>query len=176
MGQKDPAPYSKQGGGSVWLFLAFLSFAGCKCADPKANAEAQRQEDLARLPQGTGTLQDQLAAEAAGRPPDTGTLEALVGGLAKDGVIFNAPRQVYGKKLLASYCASADSTSGMIVTVCEYPNAEQAKRGEVEAQVMGAQTAGYQSRVSKKSVLQVVARSDTPPEQLAKVLRIFDGL
>lgn len=176
MGQSDVAPYSKQGSQSVWLFLAFLSLAGCKCADPKVNAETQRQEDLARLPQGAGSLQDQLAAEGAGRPPETGTLEGLIGGLAKEGVTFNAPRQLFGKKLLASYCASADSNDGMIVTVCEYPNPDQAKRGEAEAKMMGSLMAGYQSRVSKKSVLTVVARSDTPPEHLAKVLRIFDGL
>jgi hypothetical protein len=42
------------------------------------------------------------------------------------------------------------------------------------SKVLGAQLAGYQSR--EKSVLQLVARSDTPPEHVAKVLSTFDGL
>lgn len=151
------------------MIAAFLLLAGCKCAD-------QREQDLAKLPRASGTLQDQLAAEAAARPPDTATLEALTASLTKEGITFNAARQGYGRKLLATYCASADSTNGMIVTICEYPSPEQAARGEAEAKVLGAQLAGFQSRVRKKSVLQVVARSDTPPEQVAKVLSIFDGL
>jgi hypothetical protein len=168
-GQWDAARYSKEGGRSVFVIVAFLLFGGCKCAD-------KREEDLARLPRASGTLQDQLAAEAAARPADTGTLEALTASLAKEGITFNAPRQGFGRKLLATYCASADSTSGMIVTVCEYPSPEQASRGEAEAKIIGAQLAGFQSRTSKKSVLQIVARSDTPPEQVAKVLSIFEGL
>lgn len=171
MGREDGAArYSKEGRRSVFLVLAFLSLSGCKCA------ERQRAEDLARLPQGSGSLQDQLAAEAAGRPADTVTLEAMIAALTKEGVSFAAPRQGYGKKLLASYCASADSTDGMILTICEYPSPEQAGRGEAEGRVLGAQLAGYQSRVRKKSVLQLVARSDTPAAHVAKVLSTFDGL
>lgn len=172
VGQRDSARCSNQGRLPVLAFLALLTFVGCKCPDP----QRQRQEDLARLPQGAGSLQDQLAAESAGRPRETGTLEALIAALTKDNISFNAPRQGFGKKLLASYCASADSSDGMIVTVCEYPTPEQAKRGEAEARLVGSLTAGYQSKVSKKSVLQVVARSTTPPEHVAKVLSIFDAL
>ena len=171
-GRRDAAGYSKQVGGSVFAIVAFLSIAGCKCSNPAA----QRQEDLARLPQGAGSLQDQLAAEAAGRTGDTGTLEALVASLAKEGITFNAPRQGFGKKLLAIYCGSADATDGMIVTICEYPSPEQARRGADEASSMGAQMMGYQSRVKKKSVLQLVVPSTTPPEHVAKVLSTFDAL
>lgn len=170
MKRSDAARYSKEGARSVLWFLAILTLGSCKCA------EKQRAEDLARLPQASGTLQDQLLAEASGRPQQTATLEALMASLTKEGIAFNAPRQAYGKKLLASYCASADSVNGMIVTVCEYPTADQAQRGEAEAKIIGKLTAGFQSRVSRKSVLQLVARSDTPPEQVAKVLSTFDGL
>lgn len=152
------------------MTLLFFSVGGCKCA------EAQRKEDLDRLPQASGSLQDQLAAEAAGRPPETPTLEALMASLTKEGVAFGAPRQVYGKKLLASYCGAVDSLDGMIITVCEYPSAGQATRGEAEGKIIGVLTAGFQSRVKKQSVLLLVSRSTTPPENVAKVLSTFDGL
>ena len=171
-GRKAATRYSKQVGSSVFVIVVFLTVTGCKCADPAA----QRQEDLARLPQGAASLQDQLVAEAAARPGATGTLEALMASLTKDGVTFNATRQGFGKKLRALYCASADSTDGMIVTVCEYPSPEQARRGELESKTLGAMVAGFQSRVSKKSVLQLVIRSDTPPEHASKVLSTFDRL
>jgi hypothetical protein len=155
---------------------ALLLVGGCKCPSTKERAEEQRAADLAKLPRGGGSLQDQLAAEAAGRPKDTATLEALTTALSKEGITFNAPRQVYGQKLLAAYCAAADSTNGLIVTVCEYPDAEQAARGLTETNLLGSKISGYQSKVSKKSVLQVVARSDTPQEHVAKVLGIFEAL
>ena len=176
MVRRDAAPYPNELSRSVLIAVTFLLACGCKCGDPKAEAEALRQADLASLPQSAGSLQDQLNAEAGGRPTQTATLEGLIAALAKGGVTFTAPHQAYGKKLLASFCASADSTDGMIVTVCEYPSPEQAQRGQAEAKVIGALLAGWQSRVSKKSVLQLVARSDTPPEQVAKVLSTFDGL
>ena len=170
MGQRDAAPYSNQGWGLVFFFLAFVTAGGCKCA------EAQRQEDLARLPQSAGSLQEQLAAEAAGRPSDTPTLEALTTATAKAGIAYGAVRQVYGKKLLASYCASVDSLDGMIITVCEYPTEDQAKRGQAESELIGKLVAGHQSRLRKKSVLQLVTQSVTPVEHVAKVLSTFDGL
>lgn len=171
MGRRDAAPYPKQGALSVFAFFAFLLFmGGCKCA------EAQRQEDLARLPQASGDLQDQLAAEAAARPAGTPTLEAVMAAATKEGIGFGAIRQAYGKKLLATYCASVDSLDGMILTICEYPTPEQAKRGQAESGLIGAQLAGFQSRLRKQSVLNLVVRSDTPPEHVAKVLSAFEGL
>jgi hypothetical protein len=175
-GRRDAARYSKLGRVSVFTFLGLLTLSGCKCAEPKPNPEQLKQEDLARLPNGSGSLADQFAAEAAARPGETATLEALIASLTKEGQSFSAPKQGLGKKLFAIYCASADSTDGMIVTVCEYPSNDQARRGEAEARVMGSAMGGYQSRVSKKSVLQLVARSDTPPEHVAKVISTFDGL
>lgn len=128
------------------------------------------------MPQAAGSLQDQLAAEAASRPAETPTVDALVASLTREGIAFGALRQVYGKKLLATYCGSVDSTDGMIITVCEYPSADQATRGEAEGKLFGALTPGFQSRVKKKSVLMLVSRSTTPPENVAKVLSTFDGL
>ena len=175
MGRRDAAPYSYERACSVFLFVV-LSIAGCKCSEPKPSADAVRQEDLARLPQASGSMQDQLNVEAGGRPTDTVTFEALSAALAKDGITFGASKQTYGKKLLAHYCATADSTDGMIVTVCEYPSADQAARGQTEGDTINKATAGHQSRLRKKSVLHLVARSDTPPEHVAKVLSTFEGL
>jgi hypothetical protein len=173
MGRRDAARYSKEGWRSVCVVLSIVGFAGCKCAE--SNPAAQRTEDLAKLPQGAGSLQDQLAAEAAGRPTGTPTLEALTAAV-KDSVSVGMPRQVLGQKMLASYCASVDSSDGMLVTICEYPSPEQAKRGETESNLLFSKLVGHQSRVNKKSVLHLVARSDTPPEHVAKVLSAFEGL
>ncbi len=176
MGRRDAASYSKQGRRSVLIFVAFLTVGGCKCADPKAEADALRARDLESLPHASGSLQDQLAAEAAGRPEGTATIEALQESLTRQGISFGGRRQGFAKKLLASYCGSVDSLDGMILTICEYPTPEQARRGQTETDIMGKVIAGYQSRVSKKSVLQLVARSTTAPENVAKVLSTFDAL
>jgi hypothetical protein len=160
------------------------AFSGCKCAEPQSVApqvvekkvdvavDAQRQADLDALPKSGGSLPDQLAAEAAARPKDTATLEGVMAG---SGVAFRAPRQLWGVKQLAIYCASADTNDGMIVSVCEYPTPEQAARGEKEANLVQGQLPLHQSKVHKKSVLHVVPRSDTPPETLKKVLDAFEA-
>lgn len=154
---------------------------GCKCSEPKAietpppvvNAvDAQRQADLDALPRAAGALPDQLAAEAAARPSGTPTLESV---MAASGVSFGPPRQIWGVKQLAIYCAGADSTDGMIVTVCEYPSEAQAGRGEKEANIIQGKLPLHQSRVHKKSVLHVVPRSDTPAESVKKVIDAFEA-
>jgi hypothetical protein len=137
--------------------------------------DAQRQADLDALPKTGGSLPDQLAAEAAARPKDTGTIEAIIAALAKDGVGFSAPRQAWGQKQLAIYCASADSADGVLVTVCEYPSAEQAARGEKESNIVLGKVPLHQSVVRKKSVLHVVPRSDSPPQTVTKILAAFDA-
>lgn len=170
--------------------MGLAAWAGCKCAEPKPAdptvvenkidvmnppLDAQRQADLAALPQGGGSLSDLLAAEAAARPKDTGTLEAIIATAGKDGVAFGPTRQAWGQKQLAIYCASADSTDGVLVTVCEYPSPEQAGRGEKEANVIQGKLPLHQSVVRKKSVLHVVPRSDAPPETVKKILAAFDA-
>lgn len=175
MGPRVAARYPNRVGASVWCLVAIVGLSGCKCAEPnKPDAgDVQREADLSVLPQAGGSLQDQLAAEAAARTKDTPTLEGVIERAA--GVPFAAPRQSYGRKLLAIYCASVDSLDGLIVTVCEYPTPEQAKRGEAEANLLNAKLPGHQSRVRKKSVLHVVARSDTPATSVEKVLGAFDA-
>jgi hypothetical protein len=136
----------------------------------------QRQADLAALPRSGGSLPDQLAAEAAARPKDTPTLEQVMDASQRAGVAFTTPRQLWGVKQLAIYCAAVDSADGMIVTVCEYPTAEQAARGEKEANLVQGRLPRHQSRVRRKSVLHLVPRSDTPDATVTAVLAAFESL
>jgi hypothetical protein len=154
------------------LFAIIFSLSACK-----PNAEEQRKRDLAALPQG-GSLPGQLQAEAAARlgDADTITFEKLKAALEKDGVMLGPTRQVVARNQLAIFCAAADSNDGLIVTVCEYPSPEQAKRGEIEANLVADKIAGHSSKVRKKSVLHLVHRSDTPDAQVAKVFAAFERL
>lgn len=169
----------------VCFAAALSALAGCKCAETKPaepikveknERAAQREADLAVLPRAAGTLVDQLAAEAAARQPDAPSLEKLTASLSAQSVTLGPSRQVLGNKQLAIYCASADSSDGVLVTVCEYPSDAQAERGEADANVVQSQIAGHQSARNKKSVLHVVARSDTPAATVDKVLSAFKSL
>ena len=157
--------------------------SGCTCRPPSVPAvdagsvaELQRAADLALLPQAAGDFTAQQAAEALARTNDTPSLEGVIAGATKNGVRFNAPHQIYGRKLLALYCATVDSLDGAIVTVCEYPSPDQAKRGETEMKIIGSTMPGFQSAVRKKSVLQLVTRSDTPPGTIEQIRAAFDSL
>lgn len=136
---------------------------------------AQRELDLSRLPQAGGSLDDQLGAEAAARPSGTPSLELLTAALLPQGLSLGPPRQIYGRKHLATYCATAETT-GIIVTMCEYPTEEQAQRGERESNLMFDKMTGHRSKVRRQSVLHVVARSDVAAEQLGKIWAAFEAL
>ena len=169
----------------VCFALAVVALTSCKCAetkpiDPgeveKKAAAVHREADLAARPQAGGSLVDQLAAEAAARQPDTVSLEKVTSVLTQVGLTVGPPRQNLGNKQLAIYCASADTSDGLLLTVCEYPSDAQAERGEAEANLVQHQLAGHQSRRKKKSVLHLVPRSDTPPATVEKVLAAFLNL
>lgn len=134
--------------------------------------DAVREADLSRLPQAGGSLEDQLKAEAAARTPGSPSLENLTAALLPKGVKLNPTRQVFGRKHLATYCASAETT-GIVVVLCEYPSDDQAKRGEVESNLMFNLMSGHASKVHKNAVLHVVARSDAPADQVATIQGTF---
>lgn len=161
----------------------FFCLSGCTCSAPKPEdagvpapvADTTRAEDLSRLPQAGGSLDDQLKAEAAARTAGAPSLEGLIAALLPQGVKLTPTRQVYGRKHLATYCASAE-TDGIVVIVCEYPSEDQAKRGETESNLMFNQMSGHVSKVHKNAVLHVVARSDAPVEQVSKIQGTFRTL
>lgn len=164
-----------------WLIAvsSLVLLGGCRCRPGEAvqgdAGNAQRDADLARLPQSGGSLGDQFAAEAAARPEGAPSLEKLAVALAPAGLTFGPTRQVFGRKHLAIYCGSSD-VGGMTLTMCEYPSAEQATRGELESNQLFGLMSGHRSKVRKQSALHVVARSDVPAEQLAAVWAAFEAL
>ena len=118
---------------------------------------------------------EQLAAEAGSRSKDAETI-AIETVVAKCGLAFDAPQQVLGRTVLAKYCATARSNEGLIITVCEFPTAEQAARGAAEVTSVRGKLAGWQSKLRKKSLLEVVARSDAKKESVDVVLAAFEAL
>jgi len=118
---------------------------------------------------------EQLGAEAGGRSKDreTITIENVV---AKSAITFDAPQQALGRTVLAQYSASARSNHGFLITVCEFPSVGQAVRGSAEVTAVRGKLSGWQSKQRKKSVLEVVARSDAKKESVDAVLAAFDAL
>lgn len=162
-----------------WIAVFSLSlWSACQCrnaAPATVDVAQQRNQDLAALPVAIGGLAEQLAAEEKARKPDADTirLEAVV---ERSGVAFGPAQQLLGRPTLAHYCAQARSTSGLAVTVCEYPSVDQARRGLEEAKLVRGKSDGWQGLHRKASVLEVIARSDAPKEHLTAVLQAFDAL
>lgn len=155
------------------IWIGVLS-SGCP-KDSAEKAKEQRNRDLAALPQAVGGVGEQLAAEVASRSSDAETIriEAV---LERSKVPAAAPSQTLGRTLIANYCASAQSPDGFTVTVCEYPSAEQATRGLAEAKLVHGAVSGWQAKVKKKSLLEVVARTDAKVESVQAVIAAFDAL
>lgn len=170
-----PAPF--------WIAVFALGLAGgCQCkqplAEPKPAVPAvneQRNRDLAALRPPIGGIPEQLQAEADSRLKDaeTVTLEQVIDASK---VMFEPSGQVLGRTVLALYCGTATSPDGITVTVCEFPTVEQATRGAAEIAAVRGKVSGWQSKAKKKSVLEVVARSDAKKESVDAVLAAFDRL
>ncbi|MBM4780868.1 MAG: hypothetical protein GQE15_24490 [Archangiaceae bacterium] len=170
-----PAPF--------WIAVFALGLAGgCQCkqtlADPRPVAPVvneQRNRDLAALRPPIGGIPEQLQAEADSRLRDseTITLEQVV---EASKVPFEAQQQVLGRTVLALYCGTATSPDGMMATVCEFPTLEQATRGAAEIAAVRGKVSGWQSKAKKKSVLELVVRSDAKKESVDAVLAAFDRL
>jgi hypothetical protein len=172
-----PARYSGRRALSVFFGIC-VAVAGCKRDAPvTADTKEQHERDLAALPQ-AASVEGPLAAESSARLKDseTVTLEALTAALTAQGLSFGEARQLMARPQLALYCARADSTSGLDVTVCEYPSAGQAERGEKEGNAVLDKVAGHSSHRQKKSVLHLVTRSDAPATEWQKVVAAFEAL
>jgi hypothetical protein len=118
---------------------------------------------------------EQLEAERQHRPAQgiTPTLEGVTAG---SGLPFDAPQQSLGRSVLALYCASADSSSGVRVTVCEYPGPEQAKRGFTEVTAVRGKMTGWQGTVRKQSTLELLVRPQATKEAVEAVRGAFERL
>lgn len=166
--------------GAAGALVFFLIFAGgCRKEEkPAAPAPAPAVKDFrAGLPPQAGTLDAQLANEAAARvnDADTITIEEVIGSLADGGLAFTGMRQAMARKQLAIYCASADGPDGVVLSVCEYPSAEAALNGQREVDAFGSKVAGHVSRVRKKSVLHLIKKSTTPDTTVQQIFAAFDG-
>jgi hypothetical protein len=158
------------------VFFAICFLPACKRTETPDPA-AQKAKDLAALPRAE-SLDGLLVAESRARlqDSDTVTLELVAQALKAQGIELGPSRQLMARTQLALYCARADSPTGLDVTVCEYPSAEQAQRGEQEGNAVMNKVAGHSSRVRGKSVLHVVRRSDTPDADVEKVYAAFQGV
>lgn len=159
--------------GPIWIAVFLLTFGfGCRCQTP-VDANEQRNRDLAVLPSVAGGIDEQLAAELAARPAGVVTLEQVMARAQQRGVRFGAPRQIIARSVRALYCSSVESADGLILTVCEYPSAEQCERGEADVKQVQQAVPNHQTRRTGQSLLQVLSRSDTKPETVAAVLEAF---
>lgn len=157
--------------GLIWI--AAFSLGCTKGAAEKA--KEQRVQDLAALPQAVGGAAAQLSLEASSRTNDSETvrIEAVI---ERSKVSASAPQQVMGRPTLAQYCATATSGDGFSLTVCEYPSADQATRGAAEAKLLRGAMSGWQVKTRKKSVLELVVRSDAKHESVQAVIGAFESL
>ncbi len=166
-----------------WIAVFASAFVGgCQCKQPLAEQKPvgpavneQRNRDLAALRPPIGGIPEQLQAEADSRLKDgeTITIEQVV---EASKVTFEPRGQVLGRTVLALFCGTATSPDGFTVTVCEFPTLEQATRGAAEIAAVRGKVSGWQSKAKKKSVLELVARSDAKQESIDAVLAAFDKL
>lgn len=167
----------------LWIAAFALQLAGgCQCkqtiaapAAPGPAVNEQRNQDLAALRPPIGGIPEQLQGEVDSRLKDaeTVTIEQVV---EASKVPFESRQQVLGRTVLALFCGTATSPDGFTLTVCEYPTVDQASRGAAEIAAVRGKMSGWQSKAKKKSVLEVVARSDAKKESVDAVLAAFDRL
>lgn len=101
----------------------------------------------------TLTLADQLHKESASRPPGAVKAEKVFARLAAVGLKLEKTRQYLATTVGAAYCAGTRTDQHVSIAVCEYPNAEAAKRGVEQSLTKFASITGRHIQLNGQTML-----------------------
>jgi hypothetical protein len=144
---------------AIALLLVSVLSAACHRASPTASPAPAPQPtvdpQVARLPLGA-----RLEREAHSRPTGTPSVEAVMAALSRGGLSLAGQQQVLASTVLASYCTIAVTGKGAVLSVCEYPAEEAARRGlDFSHRTFDRIIPGRQLSLNHKTMLTVTGAS-----------------
>lgn len=164
----------------VWICAAAVFLSGCpektKPVEVVEQKPAPKADPTAGLPLG-GNLAEQLQLEAAARPKEAITAEAVLDALVKAEIRVDNTRQFIARTVLANYCFGGSTAKATTVTVCEYASVEAAKAGLEHSQSRAGPSSTRSLTQNKQTVMSLV-RVDSPETKAEadKAIEIFTKL
>lgn len=120
-----------------------------------------------------------LADEQSGRPSDTPSAERVFDAIQKTGIPVLDPSQVLGRLLGASYCKNAHTDRGIVLSVCEFSDADTLAKGRAYSQKTFSNSLPNRALVANHKTLLTVNPPDQSPgveQQLDRIVRLFGTL
>lgn len=120
-----------------------------------------------------------LADEKTNRPSDTPSAESVFAALDKAGIHTQDPSQVLGRTVGAAFCENAHTAQGMVVSVCEFKDADTLAKGRAYSQKTFAQALPNRSLVSNKKTLLTINPPDASAaaqQQMTTIGKLFAAL
>jgi len=160
------------------ILPALLSLGACHRSAPPATEPPSAQPPTvpaaSTAPGGgmdgvTKPLLQLLADEKTNRPSGTPSAETVFAALDKAGIHTQDPSQVLGRMVGAAFCENAHTAEGVVVSVCEYKDADTLARGRAYSEKTFAKALPNRALVSNKNTLLTLNPPDASPAAKAQV-------
>ena len=127
----------------------------------------------------TKPLMQVLSDEKDHRPSDTPSAEAIFAALDKGGIPTQDATQVMGRMVGAAFCENAHTAQGIVVSVCEFNDADTLTKGRAYSQKAFATALPNRVLLVNKKTLLTINPPDTSPgnkTQVETIGRLFAAL
>lgn len=161
---------------SLLLIVIAVAAPGCRRggpSQPTPGAQGPAQTDAAGVlgpPPGIGMdgmtkpVMELMREERGSRPTDTPAAEAVFATASKAGVPTSDRMQVVARLLGASFCENARTDRGVVLSVCEFKDAETLEKGRAYSEKTFAKALPNRALlVNRKTLLTLNPPDDTAP-------------
>jgi len=156
------------------LLPALLALGACHRSTPPAPEPSAPAANVPTAPGGgmdgvTKPLLQLLAEEKTSRPSGTPSAEAVFAALDQAGIHTQDPSQVLGRMVGAAFCENAHTTAGVVVSVCEYKDADTLAKGRAYSEKTFAKALPNRALLSNKNTLLTINPPDASSAAKAQV-------
>jgi len=152
---------------------ALMALGACHRSTPVAEPPAPVAQAPAAPGMGmdgvTKPLLQLLADEKTNRPSGTPNAEAVFAALDQAGIHTKDPSQVLGRTVGAAFCENAHTADGVVVSVCEYKDADTLAKGRAYSEKTFAKALPNRALLSNKNTLLTINPPDASPAARAQV-------
>lgn len=158
---------------------ALMGVAACHRGAPPAAPAASNTAPAGGMDGVTTPLLQLLTNEKTNRPAGTPSAETVFAALDKAGIHTQDPSQVLGRMVGAAFCENAHTHEGVVVSVCEFKDADTLARGRAYSEKTFGKALPNRSLVSNKKTLLTINPPDASPAtkaQVASIGKLFAAL
>lgn len=163
------------------LVIVLIAIAGCGRGRESVTARSESSAAPARRVDPSRELSPlvaRLAYEAQHRRPSPVSAERVLDALAAADLAVVRRTQYLGATVRASYCAGGATSDGLVISVCEYPDADSAHAGRTFMNERFAAMTPAAKRAAQGATVLTIIDPDAPARavRVERALEVFAAL